>query len=53
MPLLPRIYDEWLALTDEERDHIKFNDWNAYARDVVVFAFMAAARRRKGDKYDY
>src|SRR5436305_376749 len=32
MPSLPQTYDEWLALTDEERDHIKFNSWDAYAR---------------------
>jgi hypothetical protein len=44
MPSLPQTYDEWLALTDEERDDIKFSAWNAYARTGVVFAFTAAAR---------
>ena len=44
MPSLPQTYDEWLALTDEERDHIKFNAWDAYERTGVAFAFMAAAR---------
>jgi hypothetical protein len=44
MPSLPQTYDEWLALTEEERDHIKSNAWDAYARTGVVFAFTAAAR---------
>lgn len=37
-------YDDWLALTDEERDNIHFNSWNVYDRDGLPIAFMAAAR---------
>jgi hypothetical protein len=37
-------YDDWLSLTDEARDHVKFDKWSAYARDGLAFAFMAAAR---------
>ena len=44
MPSVPRTYEEWLGLTEDERDHIKFNEWDAYARDGVAFAFTAAAR---------
>lgn len=52
MSSLPRTYEEWLALTDDERDHIKFNEWNTYARDGVAFAFMAAARLAIQSPYD-
>ncbi len=37
-------YDEWLALSDDERDHIHFNQWNVYDRDGIVIAFTAATR---------
>jgi hypothetical protein len=40
----PKTYDEWLALSDEERDEVHLHQWNAYERDGIAFAFMAAAR---------
>jgi len=40
----PQTYDQWLALSDAEREDIKLNHWNAYAREGIAFAYMAAAR---------
>ncbi len=40
----PSGYDEWLALTDEEREDVHFRQWNVYARDGIAIAYMAAAR---------
>lgn len=37
-------YDEWLALSDEERDDVHLHQWNVYARDGLAIAFMAATR---------
>jgi len=39
----PNTYDEWLAFSDDEREHCK-HEWNAYNRDGVVFPYLAAAR---------
>jgi hypothetical protein len=44
MTVPPKTYDEWLALSDEERDDVKFRQWNAYERDGIAIAFAAAAR---------
>jgi hypothetical protein len=44
MPKPPATYEEWLALSGEDREQIKENAWNAYARDGIAFPFMAAAR---------
>jgi hypothetical protein len=44
MTSAPQTYDEWLALTEEERDHVKHHQWDAYARRGVAFPFMAATR---------
>jgi len=33
-------YDEWLALSDPERENVKLHQWNAYARDGVAIVFM-------------
>jgi hypothetical protein len=37
-------YDEWLRLTETERDDIHFRQWNVYARDGILIAFTAATR---------
>jgi hypothetical protein len=37
-------YIEWLALTEDERDHTQFKIWNVYERDGYSIAVMAAAR---------
>jgi hypothetical protein len=44
MPRPVKTYDDWLALSDEERKEVHFKDWNAYARDGISIAFMAATR---------
>jgi hypothetical protein len=40
----PETYDDWLALTDEQRKEVHFKEWNVYRRDGITIAFMAAAR---------
>jgi hypothetical protein len=40
----PKTYEEWLALSDEERRHVHLNKWNVYAREGLAIAFMAATR---------
>jgi hypothetical protein len=37
-------YDQWLALNDQERDSIHFEQWNVYARDGYIIAMTAASR---------
>jgi hypothetical protein len=37
----PRTYDEWLALTDQQRDEVLMA-WNAYDREAVGFPYVAA-----------
>jgi hypothetical protein len=44
MPTDPQTYDEWLALSEDERDATKCFIWNAYRRSGVAFAFTAACR---------
>ena len=44
MPTNPKNYDEWLALSEDERDATKCFIWNAYRRTGVAFAFTAACR---------
>src|SRR6266404_1937653 len=44
MPRSVKTYDDWLALSDEERKDVHFRDWNVYARDAIGIAFMAATR---------
>ncbi|MES2983152.1 MAG: hypothetical protein V4727_12640 [Verrucomicrobiota bacterium] len=39
----PKTYDEWLALSSEER-HCVHMEWDTYARDGIAFAYTAAAR---------
>jgi hypothetical protein len=40
----PKTYDEWLALSPEDRKAVHFETWNVYARDGVAIAYTAAAR---------
>jgi hypothetical protein len=42
-PIKPRNYDEWLALTDEQRDAVLLN-WDAYEREGIGFPYVAAGR---------
>jgi hypothetical protein len=44
MPTNPKTYDDWLALSEDERDATKCFIWNAYRRTGVAFAFTAACR---------
>jgi hypothetical protein len=44
MARTPKTYEDWLALSDEERKEVHFNEWNVYARDGIAIAFMAATR---------
>jgi len=37
-------YTEWLAFSEEERDHTHFNIWNVYEHQGYSIALMAAAR---------
>lgn len=37
-------YEDWLALSDTERNQVHSQDWNAYKRDGIAIAFMAATR---------
>ena len=37
-------YDEWLALSDDERDHVHHKQWDVYKRDGYLIAMMAAVR---------
>lgn len=36
-------YDDWLQMTDEERDSAHFG-WDAYSRESIWVPYMAAAR---------
>jgi hypothetical protein len=51
MPSPPHTYEDWLLLTEEERDHVHSVLWNAYARTGVAFAFSAAARLAMGSPF--
>jgi hypothetical protein len=42
-PTKPRTYEEWLALTDEQREAVLMS-WNAYAREGIAFPYIAAGR---------
>ncbi len=35
----PKTYEDWLALSDSEREEVK-QSWNAYLRDVSVEGSM-------------
>src|SRR5437867_345375 len=39
----PRTYDDWLALSDDQREAVRTN-WNAYEREGVGFPYVAAGR---------
>jgi hypothetical protein len=39
-----KTYEDCLTRTDEERKDVHFREWNAYARDGIAIAFMAATR---------
>ena len=39
-----KTYEDWLALSDEERKDVHFREWNVYRRDGIAIAFMAATR---------
>jgi hypothetical protein len=40
----PRTYEDWLALSDDEKREVHSKEWNVYARDGIAIAFMAATR---------
>jgi hypothetical protein len=40
----PKNYDEWLALSDDEKQHVHLKVWDVFERDGFAFANMAAAR---------
>ncbi|HEY7087293.1 MAG TPA: hypothetical protein VH518_04340 [Tepidisphaeraceae bacterium] len=42
MPV-PKTYEDWLALSDAQKQAIKFQ-WNAYAREGIGFPLTAAGR---------
>lgn len=44
MPEPPKCYEDWLALSNEERDKIHFKIWKVYERDGIGFAYAAAGR---------
>src|SRR5436190_3255347 len=37
-------YDQWLALSEDERDAVHFQQWNVYERDGYLVAMTAAVR---------
>jgi hypothetical protein len=37
-------YDQWLALSEDERETVHFQQWNVYSRDGYVIAMTAAVR---------
>lgn len=39
-----KTYQDWLALSEEEKKRIHFHEWNVYQRDGIGIAFMAATR---------
>jgi hypothetical protein len=40
----PKTYDEWLALSSEDRHRIHLQEWDTSSRDGIEFAYTAAAR---------
>lgn len=42
-PETPRTYEDWLALSDEQREAVAAS-WNAYEREGIGFAYAAAGR---------
>ena len=40
----PKTYEQWLALSAEDRKTVHFETWDVYARDGVAIAYTAAAR---------
>ncbi|MES2660799.1 MAG: hypothetical protein V4689_19395 [Verrucomicrobiota bacterium] len=44
MPIAPKNYDEWLALSEDDKRAIHLTVWDDYARDGIAFAYMAASR---------
>lgn len=37
-------YDQWLVMTEDQRDAVHFKQWNVYSRDGYVIAMIAATR---------
>ena len=37
-------YEQWLALTDDQRQEAHLYKWNVYARENIGFAYTAAGR---------
>lgn len=37
-------YNEWLSMSDEQREETHFRTWNVYERDGFPIAHMAASR---------
>jgi hypothetical protein len=44
MTSAPNTYDEWLALSDEDRRIVHFKVWDVYERDGIAIAYTAATR---------
>jgi hypothetical protein len=40
----PKTYEDWLALSDQQRKEVHLKEWNVYRRDGITIAFMAAVR---------
>jgi hypothetical protein len=40
----PSSYDEWLSLSEDERDRVHREVWNVYDRDGIGIATIAAGR---------
>lgn len=41
---LPKTYDDWLALSPEERRRVHSEEWDTSARDGIALAYTAATR---------
>jgi hypothetical protein len=44
MAYSPKTYEDWLALSEQQRKEVHFKEWNVYQRDGIAIAFMAATR---------
>jgi len=51
MTSTPNTYDEWLALSDEDRHKVHFKIWDVYKRDGIAIAFTAATRLALSTNY--
>jgi len=49
MPKSPKTYDEWLALTSDQRKEVHLHEWNVYLGDGRAIAVMAGAHLMQSD----